>query len=173
VGVAVALIGAPPSLVSMPLSVGVGVPLPEPVGGAVGDMPPDGVAVPLPEPVGGAVGDMPPDGVAVPLPEPVVVGVADTDTLGVADGLAAGEAVAAHDGDGVEVAVGDGRVDGTTPAAVFGLAEVAVPAVLALGSTSRLLQCSIRDAGQAAEGAALADDAALLDAIGPRLVGEA
>jgi hypothetical protein len=153
VGVAVALIGAPPSLVSMPLSVGVG--------------------VPLPEPVGGAVGDMPPDGVAVPLPEPVVVGVADTDTLGVADGLAAGEAVAAHDGDGVEVAVGDGRVDGTTPAAVFGLAEVAVPAVLALGSTSRLLQCSIRDAGQAAEGAALADDAALLDAIGPRLVGEA
>jgi len=149
----VALIGAPPSLVSMP--------------------PSDGVGVPLPESVGVAVGDTPPVGVAVPLPESVVVGVADADTLGVADGLAAGEAVAAHDGDGVGVEVGVGSVDGTTPVAVFGLAEVAVPAVLALGWTSRLVQCSTRDAGQAAEAAGLADDAALLDAIGPRPVGDA
>jgi hypothetical protein len=147
--------GVPPSLVSMPVSVGVGVGLSEPVGVDVGVV---GVVVGVGDVVVGVgVGD-----------EVVGVGVGDValadgvaDTVGDGLGLAADEVAVAHAGDGV----GDGGTDGMRSAAVFGAAEVAeAVSAAAVEEASWLVQYAVRVAGQFGEGAGLAD-AAPLDSV--------
>jgi hypothetical protein len=87
----------------------------------------------------------------------LAVGVADTvgDGVGLAD-------EAAHDGDGV----GDGVTVGTRSATVFGAVEVTEPPVPTVRWSSWLVRSTMRDGGQSAEGAGLAD-AAPLDSTAP------